>query len=710
MPDYYPPDEQLETEDEYPEDDYPQDELCEDESCSTCYPQDDEIPEDIPEPTWTFPATSSTGSFINYTSNTTDVVNNLYENMERIRSVIAEGEEMPDTPEMPEVSPESPEVSERIRPVPVPSFNGVTFGTSSGRTIAANTARNSVVSGCTLQIAFWGVTPAQTKETYRQVKEWLVANEFGFSAHSSDSFGDGEISCYIPYYFVLCDAEMRGSVDPAELLSQPPCWDCGEDLDYPSGKCPNCETVVYCSSCRAFSTGVHYDESWGAHCDSCGRTCPDCQTVFNTALGRECPDCHPRVNCNGCRENLYIGRDEINEFQSAFRSRTYNYCVHCYRNLCHSCEVMVAEGQILEEDGHQCVACVSRNSHEEWDENSQDNDLLIPTIPGRETIRLVGVEIEGANGEDMDGHEGGNILARRLYDDGISRSYEMGGYHSGSSRGYKVHVERDSSVDWEMVIGPLNVAEESDVEILNRSVRVVRGFINDKTLKLDMRAGLHIHVGADKVPFHNAYNLHKLYMYTEDFLYRLGAAKWPHHRSINRRGRDQAGKSPNTEGKMNFARTFSGQRYYGLSFDNYFARYFEHCQCGARTYGVFDECTCDLGKCTFEFRLFNTTANTIKLHAYLAICQALVAKAIELDEIQDARQYPPLDFVKSRVSDMHPSTRAKMGREWEKRIVFVNEQLPLTPEEKKSIHYCVMNSELGKIVTNADILLETEEI
>jgi hypothetical protein len=91
------------------------------------------------------------------------------------------------------------------------------------------------------------------------------------------------------------------------------------------------------------------------------------------------------------------------------------------------------------------------------------------------------------------------------------------------------------------------------------------------------------------------------------------------------------------------------------------------------------------------------------------MCQALVAKAIEMEEIKDASNYPPLDFVKSRVSDMHPSTRRKMNREWEKRIVFVNEQLPLTKEEKKSIHYCIVNSEMGKTVTNADILLETED-
>ncbi len=112
-----------------------------------------------------------------------------------------------------------------------------------------------------------------------------------------------------------------------------------------------------------------------------------------------------------------------------------------------------------------------------------------------------------------------------------------------------------------------------------------------------------------------------------------------------------------------------------------------------------------MGKCTFEFRLFNTTANTVKLHAYLALCQALVAKEIELPEITDASQYPALDFEKVRLNDMTDQMKRRLGTEWERRIEFVNNDLPLTQEEKKSIHYCVVNSEVGKVVNNAEILI-----
>lgn len=613
-----------------------------------------------------------------------------------------EGEEVPqNTNSDPENRP--------IRPVPLPEIlagmRGIYFHDSLGGRIREN---GTINTGATVQIAFWEMRAENVRIAFTRLKAWLVENQFGLINGGTEYFTEGDFNANISYYYSLCETNHRGYIDPIEILSQPDC-SCGTEITYPSVKCPDCDSNLFCSNCRVFKSDVRWNEIWGTHCEDCSTTCDQCEEMLAPNQER-CPSCHPSRRCASCPTTIYLNDEDsiyheyINEDGDAAI-----YCDNCFNGLCYNCGDVVAHENIMEDEGHQCINCVSRNNHEEWDETSElpNESLAIPTIPGRETIRLVGVEIEGANGDGMVDLQGGQLLAESLYAQGISRNLSIGGYHSGG-RGL-VHVERDSSVDWELVIGPINVAYPEHVDILNKSVKVVRGLINSKTLKLDMRAGLHVHVGADRVPFHNAYNLHKLYMYMEDFLYRFGAAKWPYHRSINRRGRDQAGKSPNTEGKLNFARTFSGQRYYGLSFDNYFARYFEQCECGARTYGLFDECTCDLGKCTFEFRLFNTTANTVKLHAYLAMCQALVAKAIEMEEIKDLKQYPALDFVKSKASDLSATARRKLNREWEKRVVFVNEQLPLTQEEKKSIHYCIINSEMGKTVTNADILLETED-
>jgi len=686
MPDF----EDYVDEEPYPEDSEVDVDRCGDPECDECYPV---------EPVTFNPefltATASPGG-ITFTQSNGTTFDFIPEE---------EGENMPENPEV------TPDENDPVRSVPVPDdlagMRGVSFYTVGGNRIQTT---ENVVPGNIFQMAFWDMTPDSIRLGYTRLKEWCAENEFWITTIHNEYFSEGDFEIHAPYYFALVEPSTRGAIDPAEYFSQPDCA-CGAELNYPSVHCDECDGNTYCSSCREFRSEARWDDHQGSYCDQCGRRCDTCGEIYHGSY-RRCSSCHPSVRCSGCRQLIYINDEGANHHRIENSGISQTYCDNCYHHVCHTCGIIVErENIIVDGDTQTCVSCISRNSNEEWDELSEleNAELAIPTIPGREVIRMVGVEIEGANGEGMIDHDGGNTLARALYDNGLSSNHSMGGYHS-SSRHSLVHVERDSSVDWEMVVGPLNVAEPNHVDVLNRSVKIVRGFVNSKTLKLDMRAGLHIHVEAAKVPFHNAYNLHKLYMYMEDFLYRFGAAKWPYHRSINRRGRDQAGKSPVTDTKLMFARTFTGNRYYGLSFDNYFARYFENCACNARQYGLFDECTCNLGKCTFEFRLFNTTANTVKLHAYLAMCQALVAKAIEMNEIEDASKYPTLDFIKSRASDLRPSELKKLNREWEKRIVFVNEELPLTPEEKKSIHYCIMNSEMGKTVTNADILIETEDI
>jgi hypothetical protein len=358
----------------------------------------------------------------------------------------------------------------------------------------------------------------------------------------------------------------------------------------------------------------------------------------------------------------------------------------------------------LNDDGY-CSNCATRSVGED-DDIEAESDMTIPSIPGRENVLLCGIEIEGSNAKGQT--RTGSALARALQNAQLSYHAEMTGYHSGSGhRNFKVHVERDGSVDWEMVVGTINMGDPRDVDILDRAVKIVRGMIRNGEARLDMRAGLHIHVEAARIGLVGAYNLYRYYMHCEDFLYRVGAAKWPFHRAILG-GRGHPEKNPEAIGKLQFARTFTGNRYYGLSFDNYFARYFAQCQCGARQYGMFEDCTCNLGKCTFEFRLFNTTANTTKVHAYLALCQALVAKASSMPEVSD-EEYPSFDFYRGKVKEFSPTRIRTYKRKWEKCVEFVNNELPLTDEERRSIYYCVANSEIGNVVENSGILLEEKE-
>ncbi len=556
-----------------------------------------------------------------------------------------------------------------------------------------------------IQVAFWDIYGASAiRQNFTNLIQWAEENNIFISSVSTEPYNVDVGTLDVPYWFAIGEPDDPNSKPLGEYLPSIDC-ECGVSNTFPSTMCSNCGKAFYCGRCRRLCDDAGFDSMFGGFCENCGGSCENCEERYHPDYA-DCPTCNPMERCFHCGNQFPEGTgNSIQLLRSDGTSRReYVACDDCYRHACTTCGGVYYDELV---DENLCGGCAATIHSESWDDESdlENDELNIPSIPGRETIRLVGVEIEGANGEGYRGRDSGQLLASRLYDEGISSSYEMHGYHHGSGSSL-VHVERDSSVDWEMVIGPLNFAEPTHVDTLNKSVKLVRKMINeDRTLKLDMRGGLHIHVGAQNVGFHSAYNLHLLYMYNEDFLYRIGAAKWPHHRSIIRRGRDTAGKSPKVEGKLNFARTFRENRYFGLSFENYFARYFNACHCGARQYGLFDECTCELGKCTFEFRLFNTTANTVKLHAYLALCQALVAKAIELPEITDASQYPALDFEKVRLNDMTDQMKRRLGTEWERRIEFVNNDLPLTQEEKKSIHYCVVNSEVGKVVNNAEILI-----
>jgi hypothetical protein len=333
-------------------------------------------------------------------------------------------------------------------------------------------------------------------------------------------------------------------------------------------------------------------------------------------------------------------------------------------------------------------------------------DLVLPSIPGREQIRNCGVEIEGARGT-----RDGGTLARAFYEAGLSNLERMGSYHTGTGGGF-AHVENDSSVDWEAVIGPVNMASASAVRSLNQAVRLIRDHVHDGDLKLDLRCGLHIHVGAEAVSMDAALNLNKLFGYIEDVVFRLAAARWPMHRSCS--GNDYAVPVPkDLTTKAAFGRTMESNRYSAVNFSNYLSSMLSNCRCGAVRYDDWANCTCtSLGKCTFEFRVFNSTANPRKLHAYLALCQALVAKAISSPPIDVDNDFPALTFNPRVFSEMTPSTQASLKEEWEERLRWIFTELPLTDSEKQSLYYCVVNSELNALGDDvlSTLIPTTEEV
>lgn len=469
---------------------------------------------------------------------------------------------------------------------------------------------------------------------------------------------------------------------------------CGETHPAYTIICPAADSrrPILCSNCQFFRADLRDvgDPGYPTYlCSECRHECEDEGCEEDAFDNRFCEEHGHSAACFHCDSwiELHIEDEFIRDGNGEI------VCVDCSTRCCGVCGNYSRRSlNYVEDTGlYLCRRCfLGADDAEAFDEEASA-ELTIPAIPGRENIRLCGVEIEGGNGEGN-----GQTLAAAFHNAGLSEWDRMGGYHSGSEGGF-AHVERDSSVDWEAVIGPIDPADEHDVERLDEAIKTIRSLVRENTLTLDLRAGCHIHVEAARTSLDGAYNLNLLFAYMEDVIFRLGAARWPVHRAVQDTHYTQP--IPKELRKVQFAREHAesdNARYYALSFNNYFTQMFGRCRCGAVRYDSWADCTCELGKCTFEFRVFNTTANPRKLHAYLALSQALVAKAMSMERVE-ANDFPALSFVARRFKDMDGSAQEELVTSWQERLGFLFNELPLTNDEKASLAYCVRHSELEAV-------------
>lgn len=523
-----------------------------------------------------------------------------------------------------------------------------------------------------------------------------------FTIHQPSWYDEGNRDqAYIRRYHYFLDSNLFGQ-----------CPSCEHMIFADTGECSDCGYRVNCVHCGHFlpagSLTVE-NERYGSLCVYCGHACAemDCDNLA-PQYHTYCETHEVEEHCDHCGEDYFRGESEdaITTLLTAQNGRTVRLCNalgnRCERYHCVRCGGMSAEYNVGDGEGFPsglyCQRCYDAvmygDNTEEFDESVNMNapSLQLPTIPGRENIRLVGVEIEGGswNGTGQD-------IAQELYRQGLSGENRVMGYHHGGSQ--FAHVENDSSVDWEMVVGPVNMASLTDVRKLNNAIKIVKKAIKNETVKLDLRCGTHIHVGAERVSVASAFNLHHIYAYAEDVLYRLGAAKWPIHRAIRNNSQYCLPIK-----KHNDFRAFAneqGEHHNGLYFGNYFSAMMNSCQCGAVRFGQWEQCTCqNLGKCTFEFRIFNATANQRKLHAYLAITQSLVAKsqAMSILSASDADlQYPSHPWQNTRYKDLLEPQRVTIKSAWAPRLNWLVNHLPLTDKERVSVRYCVENSELKEL-------------
>lgn len=334
-----------------------------------------------------------------------------------------------------------------------------------------------------------------------------------------------------------------------------------------------------------------------------------------------------------------------------------------------------------------CRECRDEDTYDPYGESTTDDPMAstsrlhVKALKSR-PARKTSVEIEVGMG--------GNYLAEAFHSAGLSDYDYMGGYHDMDDSSF-VRVEEDSSVAAEVIFSKMRLDNLTDAQRFERGIGIIRQAINDDRCKLDMRCGLHIHInlgheadGGKALSMDGVASLYHLWNYLEDTIFRLGSANWKGHRSEF--GNDYA---PATRKGLPTNREIGQAMQHGrgsLNLSNYLLSR-GNCRCGAFDFGSWQDCTCNLGRSTVEFRVFNTSANSRKIRAYVALCQALVAAAEVKRYGPD--EYPVLSWEDGGDVDVSAS---------KERLEFILNELPLTNDERQDILYCAEKSSLSVVL------------
>jgi hypothetical protein len=403
-----------------------------------------------------------------------------------------------------------------------------------------------------------------------------------------------------------------------------------------------------------------------------------------------CTDCVPRVECVRCHGQFPDNFTVVDVADNQVRCNDYWNGYHC-----DSCGEWSDNGCLTVEghEGSHCHPCrvtINADRYEEWDETQDTVPAAVLALANdkHRPVRTCSIELEAV--------EGGSGLARVLAGAGLTASPDVLGYHSSNNSlaqsGF-CHVERDSSLGHnggELIFDRIRLDVQEDVNKLHQAVGLVRQQIKAGLLQVSLACGLHVHVDAHQFGIGDVRNLVLVTNYLEDLLYRLSAAKYKKHR-----GTGHAIPLPKGpyETKRDFGLHFfaNNEHHSALNVTPYWEAVRNRCVCGATNIGEHDTCTCNLGKCTFEFRHFNGTANFRKIHAYAALSQSLVAFAKIAGELR-AEDFPPQEY-----DGRHSGAGQVKKDKWDERLRWVLANLYFAPNERESFRYCVDHSILNEL-------------
>lgn len=305
--------------------------------------------------------------------------------------------------------------------------------------------------------------------------------------------------------------------------------------------------------------------------------------------------------------------------------------------------------------------------------------LLLETIAGRPARRVSFEQEFGGNAR---------TVATLLYEAGLTSEPRVWDYHSGNTEW--LHVERDGSVDGEIIFSRLHLQDPQVARRSESALHVVQSALSNGTARLDSRCGFHVHVGIgyDDVTGAPCYgmgavqSLYHLWNHVEDVVFRLASANWARHRT-DRGNSYGAATRKGLTGAVGIGSRLRRDRL-ALNLQAFLASR-ASCQCGAFEFGDWAVCTCaGTPKPTVEFRVFNATANARKVRAYCALSLALVAYA-------EANTCTP---------DSHPvnawAGSARLDEATAGQVLrFILRDLPLTDPEREDLRYCAETSMRG---------------
>lgn len=545
---------------------------------------------------------------------------------------------------------------------------------------------------------------------YNELLEWAEANRLRLFPQASTPIRYNDWSeVHVWTSFRVEHHRLRATRDNVRLFSAFSCPYCPRQIAVGQMFCSECEMFLLCAGCRigGIVLQTHTElsatsDSVGtihAYCANCSHVCErgGCSNrVFPNGPGDFCVSCVPRAPCYHCeRMSPDTELREVQESETpSLPSATHQLCNTCIRQrVCSQCDAYVRGGL---RDGI-CGNCRDRAVIEQelplqaWPEEDMpvSGSMLIPSSPER-PVRTISIETE------FDGS--GPTVARSLFRHGLIEGPEIGRYSSrGESEGRTpAMLKSDGTVSGgELVTYLINPDDENHAAALLRVTEVMRGMRELGHARFSSNAGGHVHMDLHGYGLKDCWNMYTIFRFLETPLYYLAGAGGHNetdglHRSLFGNGYGQPPRAGPFGTLQEFSmRGFQGGDRSGIHFGNY-AYASLSCRCGSTETAKHEDCSCDLGKATVEWRLWNAEITPRILHGWIALMQSIAAFAQDNENLQES-DYPYFPWEQRRFNRLGSSVVATM----KERLEWMHTTLPLTMHERDSIVACARRSELS---------------